>query len=86
MRNAGEIEHLTERFVEAFWMQTLTPSRPGKEDVAGVAPADLCVDGVTTGAQAIRKVPTDRHQPSLPKLAAPHRDHLLDEIDISIVK
>lgn len=86
MRNVCEIEHLTEGCVEALWMQALTPTRPGKEDVVGVGPADVRADGVTTGVQAIREIPTDGHKPSLPKLAAPHRDHLLDEIDISIVQ
>ena len=48
--------------------------------------ADVCPERLTTGAQAIGQIGRDGHESRFSKLPAPHGQHLLEQIDIPILK
>lgn len=81
-----ELEHLTEGLVESLVRHGLTTVRPGEDGVLRVAIADRRAERLPTGAQAVRQIGTDEHEPRFPKFAAPHRHHLFGEIDIPIME
>jgi len=58
----------------------------GEEGTLWVAFAGVRPERLRTGAQAIRQIGRDGHEPRFSKLPAPHGQHLLEQIDIPVLK